>query len=78
MDPSKIRLDDYMNKEDEGILFIDHAGEILNHMKLICFTRAIASGERAARLIKEKNSNKTNVECRFTNVELRNACYFIR
>ena len=29
MDPSKIDIEDFMNKEDEGILFVDHAGEIL-------------------------------------------------
>jgi len=29
MDPDKINLDDYQHKEDEGILFVDHAGEIL-------------------------------------------------
>lgn len=33
MDPSKIQLDDYMNKENEGILFVDHAGEILYKLK---------------------------------------------
>ena len=29
MDPSKIDIENYLNKEDEGILFVDHAGEIL-------------------------------------------------
>jgi nickel-dependent lactate racemase len=29
MDPSGIRLPDYQGREDEGILFVDHAGEIL-------------------------------------------------
>jgi len=29
MNPSKIDIKDYLNKEDEGILFVDHAGEIL-------------------------------------------------
>ena len=29
LDPSKIQLDDYLNKEDEGVLFVDHPGEIL-------------------------------------------------
>jgi nickel-dependent lactate racemase len=29
MDPHSIQLSDYMNKEDRGILFVDHAGEIL-------------------------------------------------
>ena len=33
MDPEKIRLEDYMNREDEGILFVDHAGEILYKLK---------------------------------------------
>jgi len=29
MDPNGVRVEDYMNREDEGILFVDHAGEIL-------------------------------------------------
>ena len=29
MDPAKIDLSEYRNREDEGILFVDHAGEIL-------------------------------------------------
>ena len=29
MDPQKIRIEDYMNREHEDILFVDHAGEIL-------------------------------------------------
>jgi nickel-dependent lactate racemase len=29
LDPSKIRMSDYMGKEEEGILFVEHAGEIL-------------------------------------------------
>ncbi len=29
MNPSKIDIEDYLNKEDDGILFVDHAGEIL-------------------------------------------------
>ncbi len=28
-DPASIRIDDYRNKEEEGILFVDHAGETL-------------------------------------------------
>jgi hypothetical protein len=32
MDPSKIDIEDFLNKEDEGILFVDHAGEILYKM----------------------------------------------
>jgi len=33
MDPGRIRLADYMNKEDQGILFVDHAGEILHRLE---------------------------------------------
>jgi nickel-dependent lactate racemase len=33
MDPSKIRLSDYMGREEEGILFVDHAGEILYRLR---------------------------------------------
>ena len=33
MDPSKIRLSDYMGREEEGVLFVDHAGEILYRLK---------------------------------------------
>ncbi len=29
MNPDQIRLEDYMEKEDEGVLFVDHAGEML-------------------------------------------------
>ena len=29
MDPAGITLSDYMQREDEGTLFVDHAGEIL-------------------------------------------------
>ena len=29
MDPGKINVEEYMNREDEGILYVDHAGEIL-------------------------------------------------
>lgn len=32
MDPEKINLDDYKNREDEGILFVDHAGEVLHRL----------------------------------------------
>jgi nickel-dependent lactate racemase len=32
LDPRSIRLTDYMNREDEGILFVDHAGEILHRL----------------------------------------------
>ena len=33
MDPSGIRLSDYVDREDEGILFVDHAGEILYRLE---------------------------------------------
>jgi len=33
MDPRSIRLADYMNKEEQGILFVDHAGEILHRLE---------------------------------------------
>jgi len=33
MNPADINIKDYMNKEDEGILFVDHAGEILYKLK---------------------------------------------
>jgi len=33
MDPSGIRLSDYMGREEEGILFVDHAGEILYRLE---------------------------------------------
>ncbi|MDP1992753.1 MAG: lactate racemase domain-containing protein [Syntrophales bacterium] len=29
LDPAKIRIDDYRDREEEGILFVDHAGETL-------------------------------------------------
>jgi lactate racemase len=29
LDPATVRIDDYRNREDEGILFVDHAGETL-------------------------------------------------
>jgi nickel-dependent lactate racemase len=32
MDPRRIRLADYMNKEEQGILCVDHAGEILHRL----------------------------------------------
>jgi nickel-dependent lactate racemase len=32
LDPRGIRPADYMNKEDQGILFVDHAGEILHRV----------------------------------------------
>lgn len=33
MDPASIRIEDYRNREDEGILFVDHAGEVLHRLK---------------------------------------------
>jgi nickel-dependent lactate racemase len=33
MDPDSIDLDDYRNREDEGVLFVDHAGETLHRVK---------------------------------------------
>jgi nickel-dependent lactate racemase len=33
LDPSRITLADYMNREEEGILFVDHAGEILYRLE---------------------------------------------
>ena len=33
MDPSEIRIADYTGKEDEGILYVDHAGEILYRLE---------------------------------------------
>jgi hypothetical protein len=33
MDPRRIRLEDYMNREDQGILFVEHAGEILHRLE---------------------------------------------
>jgi nickel-dependent lactate racemase len=33
MDPDRIRLSDYMDREDEGVLFVDHAGEILYRLE---------------------------------------------
>ncbi len=33
MDPASIRLEDYQNREDEGVLFVDHAGEVLHRLK---------------------------------------------
>ncbi len=33
MDPSSINIEDYKNREEEGILFVDHAGEILHRLE---------------------------------------------
>lgn len=33
MDPTAINPDDYKNKEEDGILFVEKAGEILHHIR---------------------------------------------
>ncbi len=33
LDPDSIDLDDYRNRENEGVLFVDHAGETLHRVK---------------------------------------------
>jgi hypothetical protein len=33
MDPSGIRLSDYADREEQGILFVDHAGETLYRLE---------------------------------------------
>ncbi|MFC1840197.1 lactate racemase domain-containing protein [Thermodesulfobacteriota bacterium] len=33
MNPNSINMDDYMNREDEGVLFVENAGEILYRLK---------------------------------------------
>lgn len=33
MNPAEIRIEDYMGREDEGILYVDHAGEILYRLE---------------------------------------------
>jgi nickel-dependent lactate racemase len=33
LDPASVRLEEYRNREAEGILFVDHAGEILHRVK---------------------------------------------
>jgi nickel-dependent lactate racemase len=33
MDPESIELSDYQNREEEGVLFVDHAGEVLHRLK---------------------------------------------
>ncbi|MGA2612256.1 MAG: lactate racemase domain-containing protein [Spirochaetia bacterium] len=32
LDPAAIRVEDYQGREDEGVLFVDHAGEILHRL----------------------------------------------
>jgi nickel-dependent lactate racemase len=44
MDPRRIRLADYMNKEEQGILFVDHAGEILHRLAAPAADRNYYSG----------------------------------
>ncbi len=33
LDPASIRLEEYMGREDDGILFVDHAGEVLHRLE---------------------------------------------
>jgi hypothetical protein len=33
MDPETVRIEDYQSREDEGVLFVDHAGEVLHRVK---------------------------------------------
>ena len=33
LDPASVRLEDYRDREDEGILFVDHAGEVLHRLE---------------------------------------------
>jgi len=33
LDPASVRLEEYRNREDEGILFVDHAGEVLYRIR---------------------------------------------
>jgi nickel-dependent lactate racemase len=33
LNPGKIKIEDYLEKEDEGILYVDHAGEILYRLE---------------------------------------------
>jgi nickel-dependent lactate racemase len=33
MDPANVRIEEYQNREAEGILFVDHAGEVLHRVK---------------------------------------------
>jgi nickel-dependent lactate racemase len=33
LDPASVRLEDYRGREEEGILFVDHAGEILHRLR---------------------------------------------
>jgi hypothetical protein len=33
MDPADVRIEEYQDREAEGILFVDHAGEVLHRVK---------------------------------------------
>ena len=33
LDPEEVKIEDYMEREDEEILYVDHAGEILYRLK---------------------------------------------
>jgi nickel-dependent lactate racemase len=33
MDPAEINLEEYRNREEEGVLFVDHAGEMLHRIE---------------------------------------------
>ena len=33
MDPVSVRIEEYQNREDQGVLFVDHAGEMLHRVK---------------------------------------------
>jgi hypothetical protein len=33
LNPEEIRIEDYLEKEDQGILYVDHAGEILYRLE---------------------------------------------
>jgi len=33
MDPADLRIEEYQDREDEGVLFVDHAGEVLHRVK---------------------------------------------
>jgi nickel-dependent lactate racemase len=33
MDPGSVRIEEYQNREDQGVLFVDHAGEVLHRVK---------------------------------------------
>jgi hypothetical protein len=46
-DPRTIRLEDYKGRGDEGILFVEHAGEVLHRLE----------SERPARIIHEGHVN---------------------